>query len=406
MNKEEWRMAIFNFKYSDLLNINKKEFLYRIYDKAFNEEDLLSSAAQVAFFFVFALFPLLLFLVSLFGIVLESAEDMRMELFFYLRQVLPGSAIDLVQKTIAEVTENSSGGKLTLGILVALYSASAGIDSIRIGLNGVYNLTETRPWWKTKLLSIFLTFILAILITIALGIIFYGGKFLTFVLDWINLPITSPLFLGFLQTVTVLVVLVLTFALLYNYLPKHKKPSWVWVTPGATLGIVLWLALSYAFRLYLGYFNTYDKTYGSLGALIILMLWLYLTALVILLGGSINAVLQEYTDPETAEAGEKKKAALEVVKDPENTSLASAKDNFDKNKRIPTLTSKTKNNDASVTEEEILLTMENQVFESEIDSPTTITDAERKKISAKSSTNLIVGSIFGFLAGMFFKRKK
>jgi membrane protein len=213
-------MAIFNFKYSDLLNINKKEFLYRIYDKAFYEEDLLSSAAQVAFFFVFALFPLLLFLVSLFGIVLESAEDMRMELFFYLRQVLPGSAIDLVQKTIAEVTENSSGGKLTLGILVALYSASAGIDSIRIGLNGVYNLTETRPWWKTKLLSIFLTFILAILITIALGIIFYGGKFLTFVLDWINLPITSPLFLGFLQTVTVIVVLVLTFALLYNYLPK------------------------------------------------------------------------------------------------------------------------------------------------------------------------------------------
>ncbi|MBA3334206.1 MAG: YihY/virulence factor BrkB family protein [Acidobacteria bacterium] len=398
-------MAVLSFKYSDLKEISIKDFLYRLYDKGFNEEDLLSSAAQVAFFFVFALFPLLLFLVSLFGILLESTDDMRMELFFYLRQVLPGSATDLVQKTIDEVSESSSGGKLTFGIIAALYSASAGIDSTRIALNGVYNLTETRPWWKTKVLSIFLTLILAFLITIALGIIFYGGKFLILVLEWINLPVPSPMFLGVLQTIIVIIVLVSTFALLYNYLPKHKKPSWVWVTPGAIIGIVLWVALSFGFRLYLNYFNTYDKTYGSLGAVIILMLWLYLTALVILLGGSINAVLQEYTDPETAEAGEKKKAAQEVVKDPENNTLASAKDNFDKNKRIPTLAPPPENNIVEQ-EEKQYLTMEGQVFESEIDSSTTISEADRKKISAKSSTNLIVGTVFGFLAGIFFKKKK
>jgi membrane protein len=397
-------MAVLSFKYSDLKEISIKDFLYRLYDKGFNEEDLLSSAAQVAFFFVFALFPLLLFLVSLFGILLESTDDMRMELFFYLRQVLPGSATDLVQKTIDEVSESSSGGKLTFGIIAALYFASAGIDSTRIALNGVYNLTETRPWWKTKVLSIFLTLILAFLITIALGIIFYGGKFLILVLEWINLPVPSPMFLGVLQTIIVIIALVSTFALLYNYLPKHKKPSWVWVTPGAIIGIVLWVALSLGFRLYLNYFNTYDKTYGSLGAVIILMLWLYLTALVILLGGSINAVLQEYTDPETAEAGEKKKAAQEVVKDPENNTLASAKDNFDKNKRIPTLAPPAENNIVEQDEKQYL-TMENQVFESELDSSTTISEADRKKISAKSSTNLIVGTVFGFLAGLFFKRK-
>lgn len=397
-------MAVLSFKYSDLKEISIKDFLYRLYDKGFYEEDLLSSAAQVAFFFVFALFPLLLFLVSLFGILLESTDDMRMELFFYLRQVLPGSATDLVQKTIDEVSESSSGGKLTFGIIAALYFASAGIDSTRIALNGVYNLTETRPWWKTKVLSIFLTLILAFLITIALGIIFYGGKFLILVLEWINLPVPSPMFLGVLQTIIVIIALVSTFALLYNYLPKHKKPSWVWVTPGAIIGIVLWVALSLGFRLYLNYFNTYDKTYGSLGAVIILMLWLYLTALVILLGGSINAVLQEYTDPETAEAGEKKKAAQEVVKDPENNTLASAKDNFDKNKRIPTLAPPAENNIVEQDEKQYL-TMENQVFESELDSSTTISEADRKKISAKSSTNLIVGTVFGFLAGLFFKRK-
>jgi membrane protein len=249
--------------------------------------------------------------------VLESAADLRTELFFYLSQAMPGSASDLVKKTIEEVTENSSGGKLTFGILIALYSASAGIDSIRIALNGVYNLTETRSWWKTKILSIILTLVLAVFITIALGVIFYGGKFLTLILDSINLPIPSPFFLGVLQALTVLVVLILTFALLYNYLPKHKKPSWVWITPGAIAGIVLWLGLSYAFRLYLGYFNTYDKTYGSLGAVIILMLWLLLTALVILIGGSMNAVLQEFTDPDSAEAAVKKAAAKEVVENPE-----------------------------------------------------------------------------------------
>jgi hypothetical protein len=157
LKKGEFKMTILSFKYNDLLDLKLKDFFYRLYDKAYNEEDLLSSAAQVAFYFTFALFPLLLFLISLFGIVLESADDLRTELFFYLSQAMPGSASDLVKKTIEEVTESSSGGKLTFGILIALYSASAGIDSIRVALNGVYNLTETRAWWRTKVLSIILT---------------------------------------------------------------------------------------------------------------------------------------------------------------------------------------------------------------------------------------------------------
>ena len=111
-----------------------KTFFKRLYQKALFEEDILSTAAQVAFYFSFALFPLLLFLVSLFGIILESADEFRNELFFYLRQIMPFSAFELVQKTIQEVTENSSGGKLTFGLLIALWSASAGIDSLRIAL--------------------------------------------------------------------------------------------------------------------------------------------------------------------------------------------------------------------------------------------------------------------------------
>jgi hypothetical protein len=112
------------------------------------------------------------------------------------------------------------------------------------------------------------------------------------------------------------------FGLLYNFLPNHKEFKWVWVSPGSIIGILLWLLLSYGFKLYLGYFDSYDKTYGSLGAVIILMLWLYLTALVILIGGTLNAVLQEFTDPEAAEAGANKAIAKEIADNPESGDLS------------------------------------------------------------------------------------
>ncbi|HEX9963264.1 MAG TPA: YihY/virulence factor BrkB family protein [Pyrinomonadaceae bacterium] len=318
-------MQFLSFTYEDLKKIPIKDFFSRFFKKAFDEEDLMSVAAQVAFYFAFALFPLLLFLVSVFGIVMGADNELRTEMFYYLHQVMPNSAFDLVQKTVEEVAENSSGGKLTLGLLIALYSASAGLESIRVALNGVYNLTETRAWWKTKLISLGLTFSLALLVTVALGIVFYGSKFLAFVLSSIKLPVESPMLLGILQWVTVGVVLIGIFALIYNYLPKHKKYNWIWITPGAIISIVLWLLLSYGFKLYLGYFDSYDKTYGSLGAVIILMLWLYLTALVILIGGTMNAVLQEFTDPETAEAGAVKAAAKETVENPDGALPADGK---------------------------------------------------------------------------------
>ena len=275
-----------------LKNFHFKTFFYRLYERAM-EEDIMSSAAQVAFYFSFALFPLLLFLVSLFGIILGSADDLRGELFYYLRQVMPNSAYELVQTTIVEVTTGSSGGKLTLGFFIALWSASAGVDSLRIALNSVYNLRELRDWWKTKLLSLSFTFVITILVSVALAIVFYGWKFVSFTLDSMSLTVPSPFFLVIIQWVAILIVLLIVFGLLFNYIPNHSPFKWIWITPGAITGIILWLILSNGFRLYLNYFNSYNKTYGSLGAVIILMLWLYLTALVILIGGLINSIVDE-----------------------------------------------------------------------------------------------------------------
>ncbi len=247
----------------------------------------------MAFYFSFALFPLLLFLITLFGMVLSSADDLRGELFYYLRQVMPYSAYNLVQTTIKEVTENSSGGKLTIGFFIALWSASAGVDSIRVALNSVYSLRETRDWWKTKLLSLGFTVVITILVSLALAIVFYGWKFVSLAFTTLSLPVPAPFFLVVIQWVAILIVLLIVFGMLYNFIPNHSPRRWHWITPGSVVSIVLWLILSSIFRIYLHYFNSYDKTYGSLGAVIILMLWLYLTSLVILIGGLINCTILE-----------------------------------------------------------------------------------------------------------------
>ena len=127
-----------------------KRFLTELYRKIM-DTDALGNSAQIAFYFSFSFFPLLFFLVSLFGIVLESTESLRADLYVYLAQIMPGSAYELVRTTLDEIVQNSSGGKLTFGLAVTLWSASAGVDSLRAGLNSVYEEKERRVWWWTKL---------------------------------------------------------------------------------------------------------------------------------------------------------------------------------------------------------------------------------------------------------------
>ena len=330
---------------------------------------------------------------------------------------MPFSAFELVQKTIQEVTENSSGSKLTIGLLIALWSASAGIDSLRIALNSVYSLEEERSWFKTKFLSLILTFALTVLITIACGFVFYGWKFLSFILDMVSLPIPSPFFLMILQWITVLVVLLIIYALLYNFLPMHKPHKWVWITPGSVTGIVLWLTVSYAFRLYLSYFNSYAKTYGSLGAVIILMLWLYMTALVILIGGIINATLQEMTDPETAaDAEEKSEQKLEKAKT--DRPAAEVEKQKAEHKETQKELADEKTTDDKITEKTLTASVQTlpQISENPdknipVKNETPALDKSfsaepaNEKPANKQIVGLTVAGAFGFLMGLIFRKK-
>lgn len=269
-----------------------KIFFRKLYWKV-DSTDLFNRAAQVAFYFSFAFFPLLLFLLTLVGMVLDSTDNLRRDLYSYLFQIMPPAAFDLVKKTLDEIVESSSSGKLTIGIFVTLWSASAGIDSLRSSLNAVYELREVRAWWNTKLQSLALTLLFILLLAIALVAVSSGWEFFQYILSLLGLKVGSPLVLIGLQWFSLSLVLLFATEIMYSWVPCFDKFKWVWITPGALVAMLLWVLITGGFKLYLQYFNTYNKAYGSLGAVIILMLWMFLTATTILIGGAINSVLTD-----------------------------------------------------------------------------------------------------------------
>jgi membrane protein len=278
-----------------------RRFFSKLYNKVMEETELFGMAAQIAFFLSSSLFPLLFFLVSLLGLILESTRGFQAELYSYIAQIMPPSAYQLVRDTLDEVVDNSSGGKLTFGLLITLWTASAGVDSIRAGLNSVYEQRESRPYWWTKLQSLLLTLLFIVLIAITLVVVAAGWQLVQLGFEGLGIEVTSPLILVGIQWLTVILVLLFVTAVIYSVLPCFKEFKWVWISPGAVVAIILWLGLTNGFRIYLQYFDSYNKTYGSLGAMIILMLWMYLTGVAILIGGSINSVLTEMSEEDKEE---------------------------------------------------------------------------------------------------------
>jgi membrane protein len=226
-------------------------------------------------------------------LILESTDALRRELYAYLARILPVSAYELVRATVDEISKGSSTGKLTLGLIIAFWSASAGIDSVRSALNAVYGLKETRFYGKIKLQSLGLTILLGLLIGLVLVFFFIGWRLVQVGSGYVGFQITSPLVLVSIQWIAVILVLLFACELIYNLLPNFKVHRWIWITPGSIVAIFVWIALISGFRLYLVYFDSYNRTYGSLGAVIILMFWLYLTSVALLVGGLINSVLAE-----------------------------------------------------------------------------------------------------------------
>ena len=272
-------------------------------------DDVFGRAAQLAYYFLLALFPMLLFLTSVIGLIVGPGTGLRHSLFAYLARVLPGSAFNLVDSTMYEVSAASGGGKVTFGLLAALWAASNGMGAITEALNAAYNVKESRPWWKQRLTAIGLTLVLSILIISALVLVLYGGKIANLIAVTYGLGDIFTVGWKFLQWPIVLAFMLLAFALIYYLAPDLHDQQWAWITPGSVTGVGLWLLVSFGFKLYLHFFDSYSKTYGTLGAVIILMLWLYFTGAAILIGGEVNSEIEdaaaEAGDPQAKEKGEK-----------------------------------------------------------------------------------------------------
>jgi len=271
--------------------LNWKSFASRLWTRI-NDHDLLGRAAQLSYYFLLAVFPLLLVLVTLLGYFAESGSDLHNKLLSYLSTVMPSSSVMLVHTTLDEITKARGGGKLSLGILAALWAASNGMGAISSTLNVAYAVKEDRPWWKVRLVAIFLTIMVSCFIILALAIVFFGGHLGDRVATHFGFSAAFTIAWRVLQWPIALLFLLLTFDLIYYLAPNDRRPKRRLWTGGAITAVVLWLLVSFAFRLYLHFFNSYSVTYGSLGALIVLMLWFYFTGLAILIGGEVNSELE------------------------------------------------------------------------------------------------------------------
>jgi len=273
-----------------------------------DQTDLINRGYELAYNFLLAVFPMLFFLVALFGIFASGGSRLRDDMFFYLEQALPPSAYGLLLGTLNEVTQHATG-KLTFGLLFALYAGSGGMTQLMSTLNAAYEVHEGRSWLKVRVISVGLTIAMSVLVTLALLFVFVGRKLFVLLGREVGLPSVFSIAGGVLQWTLALAFVVIAFAVIYYYAPDVKEQHWYWITPGSILGVLLWAAASAALRAYLHFFNSYTMTYGSLGAVMILMLWFYVTGLAFLIGGQVNSTIEhaaaEHGHPEAKATGEK-----------------------------------------------------------------------------------------------------
>ncbi len=255
------------------------------------EDEVLGRCAELAYFFLFSIFPLLVFLTTLLGYLAQSSAELRWNLFQYLARVSPSTDVTaLLKNTLTEITVARTGTKLYLSLFAAVWVASNGMLAVSRTLNTACGFKESRRWWRRRIMAILLTVTVAILIVCALVLFFYGGTIGEAIADSLGIGAAFAVTWRIVQWLLVLVFVTIGFEMVYNYAPNlGDSPNRQWGTPGAVTGVALWLLASFGLRFYLSYFHAYTTAYGSLGAVILLMVWFYLSAFALLMGGEVNS---------------------------------------------------------------------------------------------------------------------
>jgi len=292
----------------DLGGLGQHELARRTWG-GINQNDLVNRAYELAYNFLLAVFPLLLFLLGLLRLFAAQGSKLVENLFLYAQDALPPAAYHVLVNTLHEITQNSSGGKLTFGLVFALYAGSGGITQLISTLNAAYEVREGRSWIRVHLISLALTIAMSMLLITALLLVLVGGQVVDFIGQIVGLSAALLILGKVLQWTLAVGFVVLAFALIYYFAPDVKERHWYWITPGSIFGVLLWVGASAALRAYLHFVDTYSRTYGSLGAVMILMLWFYITGLAFLIGGQINSTIEhaaaEHGHPEAKAPGQK-----------------------------------------------------------------------------------------------------
>jgi membrane protein len=272
----------------NLGGLSVRELGRRVWNEISTDE-VADRGAALAYYFLFALFPTLLFLTSLLGLL--PIPGLMDGLMAYGNQALPGDAASIVTKTLTEIQAGARGGLLSIGALAALWAASAGMASMMNALNVAYDVEDPRPWWKRRLVAILLTLGFSIFLLMALVLVVFGPRIGEAMAGQLGLGPVFNLVWNVASLPVVMVLVLVGIALVYYFAPATEQ-HWRWVTPGSAVALVLWLGMSWGLRFYVSNFGNYSATYGSIGGVILLMLWLYLTGVVLLVGAEINAEIE------------------------------------------------------------------------------------------------------------------
>jgi membrane protein len=268
--------------------------------KEMSEDDVLGLAAQMAYYFLFALAPAIVCVLALTSFL---PPNFLQDLILSLSGFAPPDVVQILRDQLANITQGEHSGIFTFGLLVALWSSSAAMVSVIGALNRAYDIDEARPWWKVRLTAILLTVGVALFVVIAFALVMVGPTFIDRIASSVGLGPAFAWTWNIVRWPVALSLIALGIGLVFYFAPDAEQ-DWEWITPGAVVATVLWLVASLGFKFYISNFANYNESYGSLGGVIILMLWFYITALAILVGAEMNAEI-EHVSPHGKDPGEK-----------------------------------------------------------------------------------------------------
>jgi membrane protein len=268
------------------------ELLGRVWRRV-REDRIADQSAKLSFYFLLSIFPFLFFLTSVLGLALQKDEAARAKLYGLISTVMPASAWELVDATLSEISQGAGGLQLSVALLATVWTASRGTAALIEGLNVAYEVRDYRRWWKRNLLAIGITLGLAAVTAVALPLMIYGGRAAAWVAGYFGLGGVIAIAWVVVERALALALVLGAFNLLYIVGPNVKNRRWHWLMPGTVAGVSLWLLSSYLFAVYLRFFDRYSVTYGSIGAVVVMMLWFYLSGIAILVGGEINSEIEK-----------------------------------------------------------------------------------------------------------------